>query len=152
MPRDWNINISVGGGNRRGAFNGGNVFRTRQTLDSAMYRRQQNGSNIGKFNLKKVVNLGLAFNTFQKGNEIVGAHTEDRLRQRKVDVGMRYAKYAIGISIKPVTGGIYAISDMAYRAIMYSVELQKKNREANYYKRLSGNNSFSGSRYRGDYS
>ena len=64
---------------------------------------------------------------------------------------MTFAKYGIGLAINPVAGGIYMASDLAYRGVMYGVKIQKENREADYYKRLSGNNAFSGSRYRGDY-
>ena len=151
MARDYNINISVGGGNRRGAFSGGNVFKSRNTLNSGGYNNQESGEDISTANLKKVINLGLVFNTLQKANEAVGAYTENRLRQRQMNVLMTSAKYGIGIAINPVAGVVYAGSDLAYRGIMYNIRNQKKNREADYYKRLSGNNSFSGTRYRGDY-
>ena len=152
MARDHAIIISVQGGNRRGAFSGGNVYKNRNTLNSAMYNNQESGEQTSQFNLKKVINLGLAFNTMQKGNEIFGAYTENRLRQRRVDVGMTFAKYGIGMAINPVAGAIYAGSDLAYRGIMYGIKIQKQNREGNYYKRLSGNNAYSGSRYGGEYS
>jgi hypothetical protein len=103
------------------------------------------------FNLSKVINVGLAFNTAQKANELVGARTNNRLRQRKIAVGMTFAKYGIGLAINPIAGGIYTASDLAYRGAMYNIKIQKENREADYFKRLSGNNAFSGSRYRGDY-
>ena len=151
MARDYNVNISVGGGNRRGAFGGGNLYKTKETLNSSMYKNQDNGENITTGNLKRLFNVGLAFNTAQKANEIVGAYTENRLRQRKIDTAMTFTKYGIGIAINPVAGAIYAGSDLAYRATMYNIKIQKQNREADYYKRLSGNNAFSGSRYRGDY-
>jgi hypothetical protein len=150
MPRDYNIVLAFGG-DRRGAFGGGNIVKSRGTLNSAMYSNQDNGDTITKGNLKKVLNVGLAFNTVQKGNEIFGAYTENRLRQRKIDTGMTFAKYGIGLMVNPVVGGIYAISDLTYRATMYGIKIQKMNREANYFKNLSGNNAFSGSRYRGDY-
>ena len=149
MARDYNINISVGGGNRRGAFSGGNVFKTKETLNSGMYSNQSNGESVSDFNLKKVVNLGLAFNTVQKGNEILGAYTENRLRQNRINVGTTFAKYGIGIAINPIAGGIYALSDLAYRGIMYEIKVQKGNRQANYYRELSGNNSYSNRRFGG---
>ena len=151
MARDYNINISVEGGNRRGAFSGGNVFKSKNSLNSSMYSNQDNGNSVSNFNLKKVLNLGLAFNTLQKGNEIVGAYTNNRLRQRRIDTTSTFVKYGIGISINPLAGAIYAGSDLAYRGVMYGIKIQKQNRESDYFKRLSGNNSFSGSRYRGDY-
>ena len=151
MPRDYNINISVGGGNRRGAFSGGNVSKTRTTLNSGKYRNQSSGDTISSGNLRKVLTLGLAFNTAQKANEIVGAYTENRLRQRQVDTAMTFAKYGIGIAVNAPAGLVYAGSDLAYRGIMYGIKVRKQNRQADYFRRLSGNNSFSGSRYRGDY-
>lgn len=151
MARDYNINISVGGGDRRGAFGGGNVFRTRNTLNSGMYRQQNTGQEIGQINLKRVLNVGLAFNTMQKGNEVVGAISENRLRQRRVNMKMTFAKYAIGVGVNAPAGLIYAGSDLGYRAIMYGISKRKENREADYYRRLSGNSSHSGRRYGGDY-
>ena len=151
MARDWNINISVNGGNRRGAFGGGNLSRDRGTLNSSMYKNQDSGDSITTGNLKKVFSVGMAFNTNQKANEVIGAFTENRLGQRRVDTAMTFAKYGIGMMVNPALGAIYAGSDLAYRGIMYGIKIQKQNREADYYKRLSGNNSFSGSRYRGDY-
>ena len=151
MPRDYNINISVGGGNRRGAFSGGNLAKTKTTLNSNMYSNQDTGENVSSDNLKKVLSLGLVFNTGQKGNELLGAFTENRLRQRRIDVGMTFTKYAIGIAINPLAGGIYAGSDLAYRTAMYGIKTQKANRQADYYKRLSGNNTYSNSRYRGEF-
>jgi hypothetical protein len=64
---------------------------------------------------------------------------------------MTFAKYGIGMAINPVAGIIYAGSDMAYRSVMYGIKIQKTNRQADYFQRLSGNNANSGSRYRGDY-
>ena len=110
------------------------------------------GSEQSEFNLRRVFSVGLAFNSGQKANEIAGAFTENRLRQKKIDVGMTFAKYGIGLAINPVAGATYAISDLAYRGIMYNVGVQKKNREARYFRALSGNNSNSGTRYRGSYS
>lgn len=115
-----------------------------------MYKNQDNGNSIRNGNLKKIFSVGFGFNTLQKGNEIVGAYTENRLRQR-VNVGMTFAKYGIGTMVSPALGAVYAVSDLSYRGIMYGIRQQKSNREADYYKRLSGNNSFSGKRYSGDY-
>ncbi len=150
MARDYNINISVNGGNRRGAFSGGNLVKDKGTLDSSMYRNQDNGSSITRGNLKKIFSVGFAFNTVQKGNEAFGAYTENRLRQRRIDTGMTFAKYGIGLAVNPIAGAIYAGSDLAYRGLMYGIKVQKQNREADYYRRLSGNNSYSNSRYGGN--
>ena len=145
MARDYNINIEIKGGGTRGAFGGGNLYRNKTTLNKNAV------GDLTNFNLSKVINVGLAFNTAQKTNEIVGSYTENRLRQRKINMGMTFAKYGIGLAINPVAGSIYMASDLAYRGAMYGIKIQKENREADYYKRLSGNNAFSGSRYRGDY-
>ena len=145
MARDYNINIEIKGGGTRGAFGGGSLYRNKTTLNTKAV------SDLTNFNLSKIINIGLAFNTAQKGNELVGAYTNNRLRQSKINVGMTFAKYGIGLAINPIAGGIYMASDLAYRSAMYGIKIQKENREADYYKRLSGNNSFSGSRYRGDY-
>lgn len=149
MPVNYNINMSINGGDQRGAFGGGNLVKDRRTLNSSMYKNDEGGLISGS-NLKRLFNVGLAFNTAQKLNELAGAYTEDRLRQRRVDVGMTFTKYGIGLAIDPRAGGIYMVSDLGYRAAQYNIKIQKGTREANYYRRLSGNNSFSGSRYAGD--
>jgi hypothetical protein len=151
MSRAYRIDLSVNGGNARGAFNGGNIMKSNSSLNSGMYHNQSNGADITNSNLKKIFNLGLAFNTLQKGNEILGAYTENRLRQRRIDVGTTFVKYGIGIAINPLAGSIYAGSDLAYRSLQYGIKVQKKNREAEYYRRLSGNSAYSGSRYGGEY-
>jgi hypothetical protein len=148
MPRDYNLNIAVGGGDRRGAYGGGNVSKTKSTLNSR--RIQEDGESATSYNLKSIVTIGLIFNKGQQANELIGAHTNNRLRQRKVNTAMTFAKYGIGVAINPAVGGIYAVGDLAYRGISYGIKLQKQNREADYFKRLSGNNSTSGRRYRGD--
>jgi hypothetical protein len=141
--------MSINGGDRRGAFGGGNLMKDRRTLNSAMYKNEDGGL-ISSSNLKRIFSVGLAFNSLQKANELVGSYTEDRLRQRRMDVNMTFAKYGIGVMVNPAIGGIYAASDMGYRAAQYGIKIQKGSREADYYRRLSGNNSFSGSRYMGD--
>lgn len=150
MPRDFNINISVGGGNRRGAFTGGNVYKTKSTLNSRnMTDNAEEGTN---FNLSRVFTIGLAFNLAQKYNEAMGSYTENRIAQRKFDTALTFAKYGIGLAINPAVGLAYAVGDLGYRAIQYNISLDKKNKEARYFRELSGNNENSGTRYRGDYS
>ena len=149
MPRDYNINISIGGGNSRGAFGGGNVSKTKSTLNSRGITN--NSQPITENNLKRIFSVGFAFNKAQQTNEIVGAYTENRLRQKKVDVGLTVAKYGIGIAVNPAIGTAYAVGDIAYRGIQYGINIQKQNKQAEYYKELSGNNSFSGRRYGRDY-
>jgi hypothetical protein len=149
MARDYNINISVGGGDRRGAFTGGNVYKTKSTLNSR--GTSDRGDIHSKSNLSRVFSIGLLFNVAQKTNEILGSYTENRLRQKRINASMTGAKYAIGLAINPAVGLAYAVGDLGYRGTMYAIKIQKENREATYYRGLSGNNSFSGSRYRGDY-
>jgi len=152
MARDYNVNLSVQGGNRRGAFTGGNLAKNKTTLDSRMNGQQESGSKISSSNLKKAFGIGLAFNSLQKATEGFGAYTENRLRQGKINVAMTAVKYGIGLAINPIAGAIYAVSDIGYRAAMYAIRIQKKTREASFFKRLSGNNTNSGRRYRGDFS
>ena len=150
MARDHNIYVNAGTGDARGAFGGGRMYVNNTTLS-----RQSGGMEdtraITQSNVRNVLNVGLAFNSFQKLNETIGAYTNNRLRQRKVDVGMTFAKYGIGLAINPFAGGVYAVSDLAYRGLQYNIRVQKQTREARYYRRLSGNTTNSGSRYVGDY-
>jgi hypothetical protein len=150
MPRDNNINVSYVDSDKRGAFGGGRMYVNKTTL-SRVSGGKDDANNITTSNLRNVFTIGLAFNIGQKLNEAVGAYTNDRLRQRRVNTGMTFAKYAIGLSINPAIGGAYLIGDMTYRATMYGIDLNKRNREAMYNERLSGINANSGSRYRGDY-
>lgn len=95
----------------------------------------------------------MAFRATQMGTEIFGAYTENRLVQRRMRAGLTFAKYAVGFAtVGPVLGSVYMATDLTYRSLMYNIGIQKKSREADYYKRLSGNNASSGSRYRGNYS
>lgn len=151
MARDYNYYYYAGADNKRPAFGGGNGMKSKHSLNSSMNKKQNNGNEISDFNLKKVVSMGLVFNTFQKGNELLGAITENRLRQRRIDVASTFAKYGIGLAINPLAGAIYAGSDLGYRSIMYGIKVQKQNRESDYYRRLSGNNAYSNSRYRGEF-
>jgi len=150
MPINNNIIVSVGGGDRRNAFGGGRVYTNKTTLGGGM-GGNQDAESITKSNLRSVFTIGLAFNKGQQANELVGAYTNNRLRQRKINTGMTFAKYGIGIAINPLIGGVYAAGDLAYRGIQYGIKLQKGNRQADYYRRLSGNIALSGSTYKGDY-
>lgn len=146
MPRDYNINISVEGGNRRGAFGGGSLSKTKSTLNS---NRNLNPSGERDANLSRIFTIGLAFNKGQQANELFGAYTQNKLRQRKTETGLTFAKYAIGVAINPAVGATYALGDLAYRGISYGISVQKQNRESRVLRNFSGNNSSSGSRYQG---
>lgn len=146
MAVSYRIDVS-GRGEARGSFNSGNIYGSKSSLRSR--RASEDGSMVSNSNLKKVFSVGLAFNTLQKGNELIGAYTNNTLAKRKFDTGMTFAKYGIGLAINPLAGGVYMASDLGYRAISYGIKIQKKNREAEYYRQLSGNSSASGRRYRG---
>jgi len=139
--RDYNIHVNWRGEGSKQAFGGGNI--------SKMNRGQQNKKELTIGNLKGFAGLGLAIRGMQMGNETFGAYTNNRLRQRKIQRGITFAKYGIGLALNPALGAIYMASDLGYRTLQYNIGIQKQNREADYYKRLSGNNSNSGSRYTG---
>ena len=146
MGRDYNIHITWRGQGSKQAFGGSNLATSKRGTS-------RNTEGLSTKNLQGFVGIGMVFKTGQMSNEIVGAYTENRLGQRKFSVGMTMAKYVTaGVVLNPVLGGIYAVTDLSYRIAMYQIDVQKKSREADYYKRLSGNNSASGSRYRGSYS
>lgn len=149
MARDHNLFISSNG-DERNAFGYGRAYTNKNTLS-----RQSGGRNdsqaITQSNLRNIFNIGLGFNTAQKLNETIGAYTNNKLRQRKVDVGMTFGKYAIGLAINPVAGAVYAAADLGYRSLQYNIKAQKINRKADYFRRLSSNTTNSGSAYMGDY-
>lgn len=150
MPVNNNIIVSVKGGDRRNAFGGGRIFTNKTTLGGGM-GGAEDASKISQSNLRNVFTIGLAFNKGQQANELIGAYTNNKLRQRRVGVAMTFAKYGIGLAVMPVVGAIYAGGDLAYRSLHYGIKLQKETREASYLRRLSGINTNSGSRYQGDY-
>ncbi|NOQ50268.1 MAG: hypothetical protein GQ557_01210 [Mycoplasmataceae bacterium] len=138
--RDYNIHINWRGTGSKQAFGGGNLAKMNRGTT-------QNNKELTAGNLKGFASLGMAFRVAQMGTEIQGSFTENRLRQRKQRVALTFAKYATGIAINPLLGGVYAGTDLMYRSLQYNIKVQKQNREADYYRRLSGNNSFSNSRY-----
>lgn len=152
MPRDYNIYFNIGGGSVRQAYNNGNAIKNSGTLDTTQNNRMsEDGDAITQGNLANVLKIGLMFNLSQKANELVGAYTENRLKQKKFENGMLLAKYGVGLAVNPAVGGTYVVGDLAYRGISYSIQLQKKNKEALYYRQKSGNNANSGRRYGGSY-
>lgn len=151
MARDYNYYFYAGADNKRPAFSGSNGIKSKSSLNSSFFSKQDTGGSIRNSNLKRLLNAGLFFNTIQKGNETLGAYTNNSLRQRRIDTSMTFGKYGLGLMVNAPAGAIYAVSDLGYRALQYGIRVQKGNRQANYYVRLSGNNSFSGSRYRSDY-
>jgi len=144
MGDNYNIHVNWRGNGSKQAFGGGNLTKMNRGTQSS-------NKEITAGNLKGFAGLGMTFRVAQMGTELQGSFTENRLRQRQVRVGLTFAKYAVGIALNPALGGIYAVSDLSYRALQYGIEVQKKNREADYYRRLSGNNSYSNSRYSGGF-
>ena len=128
----------------------GHVF-TQETGFGFGAAPSEDGESASSYNLGRLFTIGLLFNKGQQANELFGAYTGNRLRQKRIETGMTFAKYGIGIAINPVIGGAYAIGDLAYRGISYGVEIGNKNLQANYYARLSGNIPNNGSRYRGSF-
>lgn len=138
---NYNINFSVDGGDKSGSAK--TVINKKQSPKQPSSLTQQNLKNASK--------ALLSMSGVQAGNELLGSFTENRLRQRKINVGITFAKYGVAISMMPVAGTLYMVGDLSYKTAMYGIEVQKKNREADYFIRLSGNNANSGSRYRGSY-
>jgi hypothetical protein len=144
MANNYNINITYRGKGTKQAFGGGNLTKMNKSNGST--------SQMTSSNLRGFAGIGLSFRMAQMGNETLGAYTGDRLNQRKGQMALTLSKYAVGIATLGPIGAAYMASDITYRTIQYNIEVQKRTREAEYFKRLSGNNATSGSRYRGDYS
>jgi len=96
------------------------------------------GENTMKFNFKSMAKIGLGIRQSRMVNEMVGAYSGDRLRQRRVNMQMQYATYAIGVAKFGVFGVAYAAGDLGYRTVMHSIENQKKSREARHMRDISG--------------
>ncbi len=143
--KDYHIHVTWRGQGSKQAFGGGNLAKMNNGTTNT------NTKSLTSTNLKGFAGIGLAFRMAQMGNEVFGAYTEDRLKQRQRQVGLTFVKYGVGIALNPVLGSAYMLQDLSYRSLQYTIGIQKQNREADYYKRLSGNNANSGSRYRGNY-
>jgi hypothetical protein len=142
MGKNYTINVKWWGSKgSRQAFGGGNIAKMNNSAN------QHKETTV--INLKGFAGLGLLIRGSQMTNETFGAYTENKLRQRKMQKGITFAKYGIGLALNPALGTLYMASDLGYRSLQYNIGIQKQNREADYYKRLSGNNANSGSRYRG---
>ena len=146
MGRDYNIIVNFRGQGTKQAFGGGNLAKMNRGQEN------QNDKALTIGNLKGFASLGLAFRGASMATEVFGSYTEDRLKQRKRRQSITYGKYLTGIALNPALGMVYAVSDISYRTLQYNIGVQKRSREAEYYKRLSGNNASSGSRYKGAYS
>lgn len=107
------------------------------------------GENVQKINFKSMAKIGLGIRLARMNNEAVGSYTENRLRQRRVNQSFQMLSYAVGISKFKLFGLAYAGGDLGYRVSMSLIDQQKKNREANMLRDMSGISARSGSRYSG---
>lgn len=106
--------------------------------------------NIMDTSFKKVARLGVAIRGLRMANEMVGAYTNNRVRQKRTQRNMTFATYAIGIKVAGPIGVAYAASDMAYRGLMHNIDIQKRNDEARMTRELMGVNVRNNSRQPGE--
>ena len=106
---------------------------------------------FGKIQNVAMVELtkGLAKKTASAVLGKVGAYTENHLRQKKINYGIKLASYAGAIALNPVYGVAYTALDIGNDVIDYQIELQKKNIQADYLKTLSYKTRATNSRYKG---
>ncbi len=114
------------------------------------YIRGKLGENTMKINFKSMAKIGLGIRQARMVNEMVGAYTGNRLRQRRVAMGMQMGTYAIGIAKFGVFGAAYAVGDLGYRVAMHTIDLGKRNREAEHLRNISGIANRSISRHEGN--
>ena len=106
--------------------------------------------NIHDVNFKSIAKLGLGIRQVRMANEIVGAYTGDRLTQRKVETGITFLQYGIGITQFGALGVAYAAGDLAYRGLNYQIRRTRENTIARKIRDISGNSARSFSRSSGD--
>ena len=107
------------------------------------------GENTMKLNFKSMAKIGLGIRQARMANELLGAYTENRLRQRRINAAMQFGTYAIGVAKFGVFGLAYSVGDIGYRAAMLAIDQQKRNREAEMLREKSGINARSNSKYSG---
>jgi len=106
---------------------------------------------ITKSNLNKSALIGNTLKAAGGINELAGHYTQNRIKQRKIDTGLSFAKYGAGIAMFGGAGVAYMALDLGMKMAHFQIESHLKNIEADYFKNLSGNDSMSGTRYRGGY-
>jgi hypothetical protein len=106
--------------------------------------------NIMDTGFKKVAQLGVAIRGLKMANETVGSYTNNRVRQKRTQRNMTFATYAIGLKVAGPIGIAYAASDMAYRGLMYNIDIQRRNDEARMTRDLMGVSVRSHSRNSGE--
>lgn len=110
----------------------------------------KNGDQIQNRNFKSIAKLGLAIRTVRMGNEFVGSYTGNRLRQRGQQRNMLLFQYGVGIAKFGKFGTVYAGADLGYRVLMHQTDVDKRNREAQIIRNISGIAARERSRQRGE--
>ncbi len=136
---DFNINV----GDQTNQTNDGRASRKGQI-------RNKNGEAIMKYNFKSIAKAGLALRWGRMGNEMVGAYTGRRLRQQRVQTGLTFASYGIGMAVAGPFGAMYTAADIGYRNFNHQVNMLNRNAEAEIISEITGNNTRRGSRNGGD--
>ena len=147
-PNDLNATINL-------VTNGGHETSVLTNKDdgrkfNGSKRKGKNSENIHKVNFKSIAKLGLGIRHVRMANEMVGAYTGDRLAQRKVETGITFLQYGVGIAQFGAFGIAYAAGDLAYRTANFEIKRRRENRLSNYLKDLSGNNARNQSRSIGE--
>ena len=106
--------------------------------------------NIMNTGFKKVAQLGVALRATRMANEVVGAYTNNRVRQKRTQMVQTMATYGIGIKVAGPIGIAYAAGDMAYRSIMHNIDIGRSNDEARMRRELMGINARQNSRGGGE--
>lgn len=110
----------------------------------------KNGDQIQNRNFKSIAKLGLAIRTVRMGNELVGSYTNNRLRQKAAQRNMLMFQYGVGIAKFGKFGLAYAGADLGYRAAMHQIDIDKRNREAQVLRNITGITARERSRQRGE--
>ena len=107
------------------------------------------GENIHDVNFKSIAQAGLAVRMTRMGSEVLGAYTNNKLRQRKVEKTMNFMQYGLGIGIAGGFGVAYAMGDIFYRGLSHNIDIDKNNREAQRTRERAGGFTYSGNRFGG---
>lgn len=110
----------------------------------------KNGENVQNVNFKSIAKLGLAIRQTRMANEAVGAFTNNRIRQRRVQKNMTFFQYGVGITKFGVFGAAYALGDLGYRGAMHAIDIDKRNQQARIIRDISGISARSNSRISGE--
>jgi hypothetical protein len=94
--------------------------------------------NIHDINFTSVAKLGLGLRQIKMANEVVGAYTNNRLRQRKGEVALTMAQYGVGLAVAGPIGIAYALGDIGYRSLNNSIKINIENNKARLKREISG--------------